>query len=184
MMAGRTGSLTPLLGLAATAAASTALAAGVRHDGHPTHLAVLGTVVVVVAAVRRLGQRTIRTLPAVSAALAAQPALHRVSELGRPHGAAGGDVLHHLLAGEVPTAGVQIVVPTLFVVAVTVAAHLLRLLIDNVRRPLIASFAPCAPPRVLLPVRVRRHGSMLRWCGWVIRAARRGPPLAPAQRDH
>jgi hypothetical protein len=72
----------------------------------------------------------------------------------------------------------QVVVPAVALVVATSAAHLLYLLINAVRRPLIAAFASLeALTPVLVPVRVQRLGSMLHWCGWVIRAARRGPPL-------
>jgi hypothetical protein len=178
MMASLTNSLPLLLGGAATAAAGVALVADVTHGGHPTHLMVLGTVVGVVAVLRRLGRRAVAAFPAVAAALAVQPALHWTSETRGPDAAHDhGNVLQHLLVSEVPTAGVQIAVPALGVVAATLAAHLLWLLIGGVRRPQPARFALCAPPQVLIPARVRRHGSMLRWCGWTIRAARRGPPL-------
>jgi hypothetical protein len=84
--------------------------------------------------------------------------------------------VQHLLVSEAPTAGVQIAVPALAVVAMTVIAHLLHLLLDAVRHPLDTLTAPRTPPHVLIPVRARRLGSMLRWCGWVLQGARRGPP--------
>jgi hypothetical protein len=172
-----------LLGGAAAVAVGGALVADVALGEHPTHSVVLGAVVVVVAALRRLGCVALTAFPVVSAALAVQPALHLTSERARPQAVA--QVAHdhwdvqHLVVSEVPTAGVQIAVPALAVVAATIAAHLLYLLIDAVRRPLAAPCAPCTPHQVLIPVRARRLGSMLRWCGWVLQAARRGPPPAP-----
>ena len=163
---------------AATMAAGGALVADVTHGAHPTHSIVLGLVAVVVASLRRLGRHATAAFPAVSGALAVQPVLHLTSEaVGPDTGAADHrDLVQHLLVSEVPTAGVQIAVPALAVVAMTVVAHLLHLLLDAVRRPLDALAAPHTPPRVLIPVRARRLGSMLRWCGWVLQAARRGPP--------
>jgi hypothetical protein len=131
-----------------------------------------------VAVLRRLGRRAWAALPAVSAALAAQPVLHLASEMVRPESVAHEhrELMEHLLVTELSTAGVQITVPALAVVAVTIGAHLLSLSIDAVRRPVAAPPPPCAAPHVLIPVRARRLGSMLHWCGWAIRAARRGPP--------
>jgi hypothetical protein len=62
------------------------------------------------------------------------------------------------------------------VVAGTVCAHLIRLLVAVVRRPQAMSGAPFAPVHLLISVRAERLGSMRRWCGWVLQAARRGPP--------
>lgn len=179
-MASRIGSSQLLLGGTASIAVAGALTADVTLGEHPTHAAVLGAVVVFVAALRRLGCRAVAAFPAVSAALATQPMLHLMSEMARPqtveHVTHDHWELQHLVVSEVPAAGVQIAVPALAVVAVTIGAHLLYLLIDGVRRPLAALPTPSAPPHVLIPVRARRLGSMLRWCGWAIRAARRGPP--------
>jgi hypothetical protein len=58
-----------------------------------------------------------------------------------------------------------------------VVAHLLYLLLEAVRCPPGAMRAVFeAPDRVRGLAMARRLGSMLHWCGWVIRAARRGPP--------
>ena len=168
-----------LLCSAAAVAAGCALAADVAHGAHPTHVVVLVVVAAVVASVRRLGRRATAALPTVSAALAAQPVLHVTSEAARPETVAPDhrDLVQHLLMSEVPTAGVQVAVPAVAVITVTLVAHLLYLLIDAVRRPLaVALAAPCTAPHVLIPVRARRLGSMLRWCGWVLQAGRRGPP--------
>jgi hypothetical protein len=175
-MPGRPGSSSLLRGGAAVAAGD-ALAADVAYGDHPVHSVVLAAVVAVVAALRRLGCRAVTVFTAASAALAAQPALHLLSESARPHTPGhGGSLLHHLLASEVPTAGVQIVVPALAIVAGTACAHLVHLLIDAVRRPQVTPGALFAPVHLLISVRARRLGSMRRWCGWVLQAARRGPP--------
>jgi hypothetical protein len=159
----------------AAVAAGDALAADVAFGDHPVHSVVLA--VVVVAALRRLGCRALTVLTAASAALAAQPALHLLAEAARSHspGHDGPSPLHHLLA-EVPTAGVQVVVPAVAIVAGTVCAHLIQLLIRVVRRPHASPDTPFAPTHLLVSVRAGRLGSMRRWCGWVLQAARRGPP--------
>ena len=54
---------------------------------------------------------------------------------------------------------------------------LLRMLARPVR--LLTVGPPVAPSVGAVGVRSERRGSMLRWCGWTLRAARRGPP-APA----
>lgn len=163
---------------AATVAAVSAVSADVVLDEHPTHSVVLGVVVAVMAALRHLGCRAVTAVPAVTAALAVQPVLHLTAELARPHPLGDGHTnpLEHLVTSETPTALVQVAVPALAIVAVTVCAHLLSLLIA--RRPLVTPPVPCAPPYARVAVRVGRLGSILRWCGWIIRAARRGPPAA------
>jgi hypothetical protein len=175
-MPGRPASSSLLRGGAAVAAGD-ALAADAAFGDHPVHTLVLAAVVAVVAALRRLGCRTMTVLTAASAALAAQPALHLLSEAARSHSPGhAGPPLHHLLVSEVPTAGVQVVVPAIAIVAGTVCAHLIRLLVAVVRRPQAMSGAPFAPVHLLISVRAERLGSMRRWCGWVLQAARRGPP--------
>jgi hypothetical protein len=183
-MVSRIGSLPRLLlGGAATAAAGGGLAADVVFDDHPIHSVVLGAVVVVAALLRRCAARAGVVVPAVSAALAVQPVLHVTSGLGRPHDAESdpSGLVLHLLVNELPTAGVQIAVPALAMVAVTICAHLLHLAIDAVRTPSALACAPWAPTHVLVSVRVERLGSMLRWCGWALQAALRGPPVVVDQ---
>ena len=173
-----------LLRSAAVAAAGAALGADVGLNEHPTHTVVLGFVAVVVWALhRRLMRHTLAltALPAVSAGLAAQPVLHLASKIGDPPvGAHDHGSLLHIFASEAPVAGMQVVVPVVLLVALASVAHLLYTLLDVVRSPLAPDPAPDAPPaRDPGPIRVRRLGSMLHWCGWAIRAARRGPPLDP-----
>jgi len=172
-----------LLRGAALTAAAAALMMDVGLDEHPTHFVVPGFVAVVVWALHRRFMRNalaLATLPAVSAALAAQPVLHLASKVGHPPTGTHDDgSLLHIVTSDAPAAGMQVVVPVVALLAVTVAAHLLHLLLDAVRSPQITASAPVgAPARVRRPIRVRRLGSMLHWCGWVIRAARRGPPAA------
>lgn len=172
-----------LLRGAAITATGIAVMTDARLDEHPTHVVVLGFVAVVVAALHRRFMRdavALSTLPAVSAALAVQPFLHFASKLDHPptgthdHGS-----LLHVVTSDAPVAGVQVVVPVVALIAVAMTAHLLYLLLDSVRNPQAAVSAPVtAPARVVSPIRAGRLGSMLHWCGWAIRAARRGPPLA------
>ena len=173
-----------LLRGAAVAATGAALGADVGLNEHPTHTVVLGFVAVVVWALhRRLMRDTLAlaALPAVSAGLAAQPVLHLASKIGHPPvGAHDHGSLLHIVASEAPAAGMQVVVPVVALVALSSVAHVLYTLLDVVRSPLALDSAPDAPPaRDPGPIRVRRLGSMLHWCGWAIRAARRGPPLIP-----
>ena len=172
-----------LLRGAAITATGIALVKDVGLDEHPTHLVVLGFVAVVVGALHRRFMRNavaLSTLPAVSAALAAQPVLHLMSKLDHsPIGTHDDGSLLHVVTSDAPVAGVQVIVPVVSLLAVTVTAHLLYLLLHAMRSPLTIVSAPFeAPARVLSPIRVGRLGSMLHWCGWAIRAARRGPPLA------
>lgn len=169
---------------AATTAVTAAAAADLSASDHPTHSVVLGVAAAVVAAVGRLlDLRPVTVVPAVFSAIAVQPVLHLTAKIGQPvpvpvgHGHASP---LHLLTSEAPTAGMQIVVPLLALIATATAVHLLYLLIDAVRQPLTSTAVRVAVQQpTLAPTRPFPLGSMLRWCGWVIRAARRGPPPGP-----
>ena len=170
-----------LRGVAAVAA-TIAVAADTLAGEHPTHLLVLIFVATVIVALQRcLAPKSAIALPAVSLALAAQPALHLLSKIGQPIPVAhdhGG--LLHVVASEAPTASMQLVVPVLVLVAATIGLQLLYLLINELRRPAVWTPTPVAVRRpASSPTRPSRLGSMLRWCGWAIRAARRGPPTGP-----
>lgn len=169
-----------LRGVAATAV-MLAVAADTLAGEHPIHSLVLVLVVAVITALRRhLAPRFALAVPALSIAVAAQPGLHLISKIGQPiplaHGHGG---LLHIVASEAPTAGMQIVVPVLVLVAATVGVQMLYLLINALHRPVVATPAPVTirPPHA--SPTPSRLGSMLRWCGWAIRAARRGPPGTP-----
>jgi hypothetical protein len=170
----------PLLAVAATATVVGAVAMDVLANEHPSHTAALGLVAVVVAALRlRLAGRYEGLFSAVSGALVAQPALHSTSKIGGTVGWGdhpGG--LLHVVASDAPATAMQVIVPALIVIAVAFFAQFLRLLIGALRRPLrlVCSSPLTEPSAVLITVRTRPRGSMLRWCGWAIRAARRGPP--------
>ena len=141
-----------LRGVAAVAA-TTAVAADTVAGEHPTHSLVLVLVATVIAALQRhLAPRSAIALPAVSVAVAAQPALHLISKIGQPIPVAhdhGG--LLHIVASEAPTASMQIVVPVLVLVAATIGRQLLYLLINALRRPLVSTPAPLAVRRPALP---------------------------------
>lgn len=119
---------------AAITAAGVALTADVGLDEHPTHSVVLGVVAVVVWALhRRLMRGTLAatTLPAVSAALAAQPILHLAAKVDRsPVGSHDHASLLHIVTSDAPTAGMQVVVPVVALTALASVAHLLYLLLS------------------------------------------------------
>ncbi len=169
----------PALVVGAVAAVASAVAVDVRSGEHPIHTALLVLTATVVLAL--CWWRRTRAVPALSAACAAVmtgPLLHLVTptppSVSLPHDHT--DPLH-ILSSEFPSAVLQIAIPAVVLLAVTTVAHLLRLLVGRVCRPLMSRPAPTTAPRPAgTPVRPRRLGSMLRWCGWAIRAARRGPP--------
>jgi hypothetical protein len=171
-----------LLRGAATVAAGAALMADVGLNEHPTHTVVLALVALVVWALHRRLTRyalAMTALPSVSAALAAQPLLHLAAEGSRPPADAHDHAsMLHIFTSDAPVAGMQVVVPAVALIALFSVAHLLYLLLEAVRKPLAIAYAPFAPStRVVSPIQVHRLGSMLHWCGWMIRAARRGPPF-------
>jgi hypothetical protein len=159
-----------------------AVAFDVLAEEHPTHTASLGLVAAVVAVLRlHLAGRHESILAPVAGALVAQPALHATTKLGGGHGGVGGDGLMHVVTADAPGTSMQIAVTALIVVAVAASARFTELLAHVLSRPvrLLMVGPPVAPSVGAVAVRSGRRGSMLRWCGWTIRAARRGPP-APA----
>lgn len=172
-----------LLGGAAVAVVG-GVVADVALGEHPTHSVVLGIVALVVAALsRRLASRAVSVVPAVAGALAAQPVLHLTSEqVGPQVGPHSHDnLLPHLLGDVAASAGVQVAVPALVLVLVAMVTHLACVVAAAVWRPLasLRAAAPVTPP-VLFGVRTDAHGPLLRWCGWMLLAARRGPPAVAA----
>ncbi|OZM80187.1 hypothetical protein [Pseudonocardia sp. MH-G8] len=167
--------------VAATATVVAAVAMDVLADEHPSHTAAVGLVAVVVAVLRlALADRYEGVFSAVSGAMVAQPALHATSKIGGVDGGGHHPAgLLHVIASDGPTTAMQVIVPSLVVIAVTFSAQFLRLLIGALRRPL--RLAPASPPAdrasVRIAVRTRPRGVALRSCGWAIRAARRGPPM-------
>jgi hypothetical protein len=148
---------------------------------HPTHTVALALVALAVAGLRlRLGGRREGFVSVVSGAVVAQPVLHAMVELdtSATHHVSGG--LLHMLLTDGPGAAMQLVVSAAIVIAVATSGRIAQLLLTALRRPVRPLLFSGPPPaaRVLAPARrsARRLGSMLRWCGWSIQAARRGPP--------
>jgi hypothetical protein len=146
---------------------------------HPTHTVALALVALAVAGLRlRLGGRREGLVSVVSGAVVAQPALHATAKLdtSATHHVSGG--LLHVLAADGPGAAMQLAVTAAVVIAVAASGRVAQLLLTVLRRPvrLLVSGPPPAPVRAQARLCARRHGSMLRWCGWSIQAARRGPP--------
>jgi hypothetical protein len=170
------------LAVGAAIAVAAAVAFDVLADEHPTHTIGLGIVAAVVAVLRlHLAGRLENVLAPVAGALVAQPALHATTKLGAGHDTVSGDGLLHVVTEDGPVTSMQIAVTALIVVAVAASARFTELLIRLLSRPvrLLTVGPPVAPSIGAVAVRSGRRGSMLRWCGWIIRAARRGPP-APA----
>jgi hypothetical protein len=170
------------LSVGAGIAVAAAVALDVLADEHPTHTASLGIVAAVVAALRLyLAGRHENVLAAVAGALVAQPALHATTKLGGSHDVVGGDGLMHVVTADGPGTSMQIAVSAVIVVAVAASVRFTELLVRVLSRPvrLLTLGPPVAPSGAPVAVRSERRGSMLRWCGWTIQAARRGPP-APA----
>jgi hypothetical protein len=170
-----------LLRGAAAVVSSTAVAMDVLSGEHPSHAVVLGlAAAVAVLLLRRLREDGVSALPAACGAVAAQPVLHLSAAVGRPAiRAHDHQDLLHILVSDAPGAFMQVVAPALMLIAVAVGARLLCLLINAVCAPLVGAPRPLAAARrVPVTIRALRPGSILRWCGWVVFAARRGPPRA------
>ena len=173
----------PVLVLGAMTALAATAAADLASGEHPTHSFLLVLTTLVVLCLCRSGSwRALPTLRAACAAVIAQPVLHStsISQETIPSGQDGSDLLH-LVTNTVLTAVVQVGVPAIAMLAVAALVQLVGLLVGRVRclamhriPPLPLPIGPCASSRA------RPHGSLLRSCGWAIRAARRGPPGRPS----
>jgi hypothetical protein len=157
-----------------------AVAFDVLAGEHPTHTLGLAMVALIVAALRlRLGGRRDGLLSVVSGAVVAQPALHASAKLDGHVGVSAPDGLLHVVAADGPGTAMQVLVSAAVVVAVATSGRLAQLLLTALRCPvqlLVSGLSPAAPVRATIRPRARRQGSMRRWCGWSIEAARRGPP--------
>lgn len=157
-----------------------AIAFDVLAGEHPTHTLGLALVALAVAALRlRLADRREGLFSVVSGAVVVQPVLHAVTKLDAPPGHHGSHGLLHVVAADGPATAMQIAVSVAIVVVVATSGQLAQLLLTALDRPV--QIVICGPPpatRIQVSVRLcaRRHGSMLRWCGWSLQAARRGPP--------
>lgn len=171
-----TGRLPLVVGAVVTFVA--AVAFDVLAGEHPTHTLGLAIVALAVAGLRlRLAGRRDGVLAVVSGAVVIQPVLHATAKLGGPAPTADGGVLH-VVAADGPTTAMHIAVSAAIVVGVATSGQLAQLLLSAFRQPvpLLLVGPPPAPPRVPIHVCTERLGSMLRWCGWSLEAARRGPP--------
>jgi hypothetical protein len=169
----------PLL-VAAAATVAGSVAFDVLAGEHPTHTLGLALVASAVAALRvRLAGRHEGLASVVSAAVVAQPALHAASKLLPPTPLVAHDGVLHVVTADGPTTLVQTALPVAVVLAVAVTGRLAQLLLSALRRPvrMLVAGPPTSPLRCPTAASTQRHGSMLRWCGWSIRAARRGPPV-------
>lgn len=169
--------------VAAAVSIITSLILDVRAQEHPTHTAVLGVVALAVAVARRPTTRRLGdVLSAVCGALAAQPALHAASVgLTLGPGVSYDGRFHEILADAPMTAG-QVAVPVIAVVAGSLFAHLHDFLGHILRSPFRLPRFDSLDSEFEEPrgIRAVPYGSMLHWCGWAIRMARRGPPLLAA----
>lgn len=170
-------SLALLLG--AAAAILSAVITDVASGEHPTHTALLIASAGAVLALcwwRRTRAASARA--AACSAVIVGPLLHLSAKRPpAPFPLDHGQPLH-ILGAEFPSAVMQIAIPAVVLLVITAFARLVRLAVGRICR--IPADRPAYPsttqPQHVSP-RPRRHGSMLRWCGWAIRAARRGPPL-------
>lgn len=167
-----------VLGAVATLVA--AIMFDVLGGEHPTHTVALAFVALTTAGLRLwLGGRREGLVAVVSGAVVAQPALHVAAsfQANATHHVSGG--LLHVLITDGPGVAMQLAVSAAVVVAVATCGRAALLMLTALRRPVLLLFSGSPPPvRVRTQARlcVRRHGSMLRWCGWSLLAARRGPP--------
>jgi hypothetical protein len=151
----------------------------VRAQEHPTHTAVLGVVALGAAVVRRrMAGRFNGVFSAVCGALAAQPALHAASAwetLGS--GVSFYGHFHEVLA-DAPMTASQVMVPIVAIIVGSLCSRIFDFFARIVRTPLrlVTSGSLGLAFEGSVNVRATPHGSMLHWCGWTIRKARRGPP--------
>jgi hypothetical protein len=167
------------LAIGASASVVAAVLLDVLAGEHPTHTLSLALVALVVAGVRLyMGGRHESVFAIVAAALVAQPALHATSKLGEGHAVVVDDGLMHLVLADGPGTVMQVVTTAAIVVAVALSSRIAELFIGAVLRPvlLLVAAAPAPVRTVHVAIDSLREGSMLRWCGWSLRAARRGPP--------
>jgi hypothetical protein len=168
-----------VVGAAATFIGAVSL--DVLADEHPTHTVGLALVAIIASILRfRLAGRHDDIFSVVSGALVAQPALHATAKLGDfGHHEAQSDLLH-VVGSDGPVTAMQIAVSSLIVIAVTVSARFVRLLLTALCRPvrLLTTSPPVALTQAPASAHTIRQGSMLHWCGWIIRTARRGPPAS------
>lgn len=163
------------------AAAAAAWGVDLLAGGHPVHtLLMVGIVAAATACGRRLPRRR-GLADLISVAALAQPSLHVAGAWAAPLiPVSDNAAAHHAVPPG--TTGIQVVLSVFIVFAVLACGRAAAGITEFViaRRSRTGAVTGCLPePRPLL-VRVSRRGSMLRWCGWTLRAARRGPPTRVA----
>lgn len=167
----------------ATAIGTAAAAWGVDllAGGHPLHtLLMVGLVATATACGRRLPRRR-GLADLISAAALAQPSLHVAGAWAAALiPVSDGAATHHAVPPG--TSGIQVVLSVFIVLAVLACGRAAAGLTGFViaRRSSTGTVTGDLPEPRLLLVRVSRRGSMLRWCGWTLRTARRGPPTGVA----
>ncbi|MBP2371259.1 hypothetical protein JOF36_007032 [Pseudonocardia parietis] len=165
-----------------------ALVVDVLAGEHPIHTLALVVLVGAVTGLRRwIAPRFRGLLSLLNATIVAQPALHLTGKwLGRSAEGSGlewpapAGVWHGLVPDGVT--GTQLAATVLIVAMVLICGAAADLVVGYLRARLprlTQRSQSVRRPGVRLP-RVRRHGSMLRWCGWRLQSARRGPPDAGA----
>ena len=173
---------------AVIATVGAALVVDVLAGEHPIHTLALVVLVGAVTGLRRwIAPRFRGLLSLLNATIVAQPALHLAGKwLGRSAEGSGlewpapAGVWHGLVPDGVT--GTQLAATVLIVAMVLICGAAADLVVGYLRArfPRLAQRSRSVRrPGVRLP-RVRRHGSMLRWCGWRLQSARRGPPGAGA----
>ena len=165
-----------------------ALVGDVLAGEHPIHTLALVVLVGAVTGLRRtIAPRFRGLLSLLSATIVAQPALHLTGKwLGRSADGSGFEwpapagVWHGLVPDGVT--GTQLAATVLIVAMVLICGAAADLVVGylQARFPRLTQRSRWVRrPSVPLP-RVRRQGSILRWCGWRLQSARRGPPGAGA----
>jgi hypothetical protein len=167
--------------LGATGAAAAALGVDLLAGGHPVHtLFMVGIVATATACGRRLPRRR-GLADLISAAVLAQPSLHLAGTWAITLApVTDGAATHH--AAPPGIIGAQVVLSLFIVLAVLACGRAAGGLAEFfiARRSNAARATGCPPEPRPQPSRVSWRGSMLRWCGWILHAARRGPPTRVA----
>ena len=164
--------------LAALLAVTIAVASDFATDEHTTHTAGLILAASVAAMVHWCLKRGSDGLAlALTCAVATQPVVHLMTKLGDYDFAHDRDGLTQL-AGDGPTTMMEIVAAVIVILVVNAAGRLTATQLARIAYSvlLLLGIEPTRQEAHTEAVRPVRLGSMRRWCGWVLQAARRGPP--------
>jgi hypothetical protein len=165
--------------LAAVLALVVAVASDLGTNEHTTHTVGLIVVVSVAALVQWcLKRRSVGLGLAVACAVATQPIVHLVTKLGDYDFEHSAHVFAEV-AADGPTTMMEIVVTVVVILVVNAARRLTTTQLARIASSvlLLLGIEPTRHETVTNGIRSVRLGSMRRWCGWVLQAARRGPPL-------